>query len=810
MLNTVQEFHFGTKASNLLQLRCQLKSAKVLDILVIYAQEWNEDKFSCLQQVKSKFPVQTVIIRSSAPSEDSSSNSMAGAYTSVLNINTADDCAIIDGIEQVIESYKACPDFQKTKGHNYEILIQPMLSQVICSGVLFTRTLESLAPYYVINYDDTSTRTDSITSGNYIDDKKAYIYRENNDGELNPLFRTLITTAKELEKITKCDYLDIEFAFNNEQELYILQVRPIVCKKVLHLQKIDQQIKINIAHAVEQVEHFFQPHPQLFGQTTMFGQMPDWNPAEIIGPFPKPLASSIYQYIIMNNVWREGRKRLGYYDPRPHSLMIMIFGRPFVDIRASFNSLIPNSLPADISEKLINYYINKLKKYPEYHDKVEFEVVFSCYDFNETKLTSELRQANFSTREIQIIRENLRALTEKIIYEYKDNYELSLNQIKEMASRRSLWLGKGEDIHQLPKIIKSLLDDCITLGTIHFSTMARCAFIGTSFLKSLASMGVLTPQRVDEFLFSIQTVAGDFKNDLIGLQKGQLKLNDFLVKYGHLRPGTYDISSYRYDEKPELYFSEQSLKLADSVPDKSFTLTSSEREAIENRIEASGIHINVDSLLNFIRTSIEQREYIKFEFTKNLSSAMKLMVKYGEYFGFNRNDLSYLHIEDFISHANYLTGRLNAEYLRNCIDRRKVEHDFYSRIYVPDLITSAMDLTVIAIRSSIPNFITSSKVVAPIIRMDENKNKSEPESLKNKIVLLEHADPGYDWVFSYQIAGMITKYGGAASHMAIRCAEFGIPSAIGCGEKYYKQLMQVHTVELNCKEKKIIPYGVSL
>ena len=29
--------------------------------------------------------------------------------------------------------------------------------------------------------------------------------------------------------------------------------------------------------------------------------------------------------------------------------------------------------------------------------------------------------------------------------------------------------------------------------------------------------------------------------------------DDFLLKYGHLRPGTYDILS-RYDKSPELYF----------------------------------------------------------------------------------------------------------------------------------------------------------------------------------------------------------------------------------------------------------------
>ena len=48
----------------------------------------------------------------------------------------------------------------------------------------------------------------------------------------------------------------------------------------------------------------------------------------------------------------------------------------------------------------------------------------------------------------------------------------------------------------------------------------------------------------------------------------------------------------------------------------------------------------------------------------------------------------------------------------------------------------------------------------------------ETNSLRNKIVLIEGADPGFDWIFSQNIAGLITKYGGANSHMAIRSAEF--------------------------------------
>ena len=45
--------------------------------------------------------------------------------------------------------------------------------------------------------------------------------------------------------------------------------------------------------------------------------------------------------------------------------------------------------------------------------------------------------------------------------------------------------------------------------------------------------------------------------------------------------------------------------------------------------------------------------------------------------------------------------------------------------------------------------------------------------------------------------GLITKYSGANSHMAIRCAEFGIPAAIGCGEQRLKHTAK-QRVQIDC------------
>ena len=82
-------------------------------------------------------------------------------------------------------------------------------------------------------------------------------------------------------------------------------------------------------------------------------------------------------------------------------------------------------------------------------------------------------------------------------------------------------------------------------------------------------------------------------------------------------------------------------------------------------------------------------------------------------------------------------------------------------------------------------------------------NSHKKINLKDKIVVIDSADPGYDWIFTKSIAGLITRYGGANSHMAIRCAELNIPAAIGCGEQFFKLLNDTNLLELNCSKKNI-------
>ena len=71
-------------------------------------------------------------------------------------------------------------------------------------------------------------------------------------------------------------------------------------------------------------------------------------------------------------------------------------------------------------------------------------------------------------------------------------------------------------------------------------------------------------------------------------------------------------------------------------------------------------------------------------------------------------------------------------------------------------------------------------------------------------MFIRAADPGYDFLFSKRIGGLVTEFGGANSHMAIRCAELGIPAVIGVGSQNYTEWSRYKRMTIDCLKKQII------
>ena len=137
--------------------------------------------------------------------------------------------------------------------------------------------------------------------------------------------------------------------------------------------------------------------------------MSDWNPAEMIGLKPKPLALSLYKELITDSVWAESRKSYGYRDVSSNQLMTT-FLNSFIDLRVDFNSWIPSKLSNKVAEKLINFYLRKFKSNINLHDKIEFDILYSCYTFDTKKKLNSLKKHNFSQKEVREISESLKKI----------------------------------------------------------------------------------------------------------------------------------------------------------------------------------------------------------------------------------------------------------------------------------------------------------------------------------------------------------------------------------------------------------------
>ena len=129
----MNKFSFGTKAEvlKILYENCEKLDAKVLKPSFFTVGEWNKDAEMIIQRLSREFyGSRKVIVRSSAKSEDSEKESLAGMYESYICSN--DESSIMKAVGKVIASYG---DYSI----NDQVLVQEAMEEVGCSGVVFSR-----------------------------------------------------------------------------------------------------------------------------------------------------------------------------------------------------------------------------------------------------------------------------------------------------------------------------------------------------------------------------------------------------------------------------------------------------------------------------------------------------------------------------------------------------------------------------------------------------------------------------------------------------------------------------------------------
>ena len=609
---SLSRFIFGTKAQTLERLRPLVTQATILDQIRFTIRDWRNDFNGILDRICTTFPTGLLVVRSSALSEDSWAESQAGKFRSKLEIDTGNRHGICEAIESVIESFS-----ENGNTHDLnEVFVQPYLKDVALSGVLFTREPEG-APYLVVNYDDITQRTDTVTSGQGKNLRTFNVYKYSLPSVVdNPYIAHLINVVSELEELLGYGALDIEFAFDTSEKCYIFQVRVLVGHDE-NFSVTDTDIEEELVELREYVNELMKPSIHLDGDTTILANMPDWNPAEIIGVSPRPLALSLYQYLITNRIWGQARAASGYRDTYPEPLIVSLAGHPYVDTRASFNSFLPATITPALGHKLVNHYLTWLREHREFHDKIEFEVALTCLDFDFNRHQQRLLENGFTQKETEEIRKSLFTLTDNIVSGRIATIENQVKLVEQLTKRREKVLSSEQtSLVSIIRTVDFLLDDCIKFGTLPFSILARYAFIATSFLKSLRVKGVLSPKDIDRVTSLMPSVASEISYDLYMLSNGSLTREGFLKKYGHLRPGTYDITSPSYSEAPELYLG--NLDSVAEVHGQNFILKDStvifkdKLSEISDLIREAGFTFSVSRLQDFICASIPAREKAKF------------------------------------------------------------------------------------------------------------------------------------------------------------------------------------------------------
>lgn len=773
----------GTKAATLVAAGRYVRRAEVPRLVHFSVREWRRRPDVILRRIAAAI-AGTVAVRSSARDEDGCGASRAGHYRTVLDVAN-EPGALALAIERVADPLAG--DLRN------RVLVQAMARDVAVSGVIVTCDPTTGAPYYVVEYDG-SGRTDTVTSG-LVSPTTAVIFRDAPARTVEcPTLRRLLEATREIERWRRDTALEIEFAATLAGDITLLQVRPLPRRTPgVGVRRVARAL----AGAAAVLRACGRPRRRLAGRRTMLAQMSDWNPAELLGAYPSPLASSVFADLVSDDVWQRARATMGYRALPGVPLVHLVAGRCYVDVRASFNSFLPASMSARAANALVDAWLARLSARPELHDKVELEVAQTAVDFAFGRRYRERFGRPLRDDDFAAWSGALRRVTNRAVATERSS---SLARALATAGRMpAATPGRTSDAELLPRALR-LLAICRRAGTVPFAVVARHAFIAEVLLRSAVERHALLPERVDAFRRSLPTITRRIAADLRAVTAGDLPRTVFLRRYGHLRPSSFDVGSLRYDQRPELFANPG---VTAPVGRVRFVPRGAELRALDTLAREAGLAFDGRTLFRYAGMAIVGRERVKYLFSRLLSDALELIARWGDARGLARPDVAFLTLGELRAFAAATAwrrppGASGAAAVHALVARRRAVATEQGVLRLAPLLRDASDLYAPPALPALPTFVTARTVTAaPVVLHGRDRGRE----VAGHIVCIESADPGFDWLFAHPIAGLVTRFGGGNSHMAIRCIEAGVPAALGVGEHLFAILCQAPAVELRCADR---------
>lgn len=470
--------------------------------------------------------------------------------------------------------------------------------------------------------------------------------------------------------------------------------------------------------------HALTPQVAAIAENDMLGDMTDINPRELLGQSPHPANVALFRVMFADDVVEDARAAMGY-APLHTGLLREVGGKPYVSVRAAAYSMRPQGISTAVYDKMVDIYLDILRTDPSLQDKVEFAVFIT----NTEQLPAffakygDRLSANEQT-EITMAFERTQTRLEQQTKVYCAGYAEMLQAYRRAFAGLTADSGEQEIVSVLQQ------------GTRLFVQTARLAF----YKKALCDT-MFGEKAVQNMLVSLGTPSEQLQRDLFKYARGQIGEEDLVQRYGHLRAGQMDmfVPSYGADISKNL-----------DLP-RYRAMTEAEISAAEKAM--SDKHASLERALTAL--SADQQEHVN---NLRVLIAAREQVKH-----------------EFMRAYDLLATRQKARYAAT-------PHAAVPPVLLPAVLTRKTDLACLEVGNAKGTYFGKGRIEAlPVLVTDDNLQALKRGDVEGRILIMDHADPGYDFLLMFNPAAIITRIGGPASHIAIRVNEHGIPACIGCG-----------------------------
>ena len=758
------------KAEALAALAERLPAGTVPPGIAVTRHSFEADSDAAVARVQEALAgVGDLAVRSSALDEDRDGGSTAGRYLSILGVRPATG-SLREAMGLVFASMDGGPGADDDM-----VLVQAMVHPSL-SAVVLTREPKGGGPYFVVAAHE-GTRPDAVTLGEA--SRQLTVLHGHEDEIPEQPLKAVARLARAAVSVSGADLLDLEIIVDEEGEARLVQARQLTRRRVPD----PAELAGSFERARSALRHLSTRVDGVLGDGCALSDMADWNPAEIVGTAPTPLAFSLYRELIGRRAWWQARAAMGYRTV-PVQLLHRLGAHPYVDVRASLTSLIPAELDDPLAERAVAAGLDALAENPTLHTQLEFGLTCSCAGFDGSAVPPLL-----GARLALVDAERLAAAAAR----RTDSLVLARGPLSIQGLERHFRSAAGKPVSadRVPADASSIdlrLRQAVARAGVPFAAAARHAFVAERLLRGLVACEALTPERADFLRSSVNSVATRCARDLGSVRAEQLSMGDFLARFGHLRPGTYDIRSWCYRDL------DPAVLLAGVSPPPgrtSFRASRLELRAITRRCRQLDMGATAEQVLDYIAAAIALREEGKLCLSWHVSELLEAIAAQAEKAGLDREQAALLGLDDFLPGGG-LCGEDAAELVR-IADAR---HRAASALVTPGVVLDESDLLLVRGDPQRPTFVTASRIRGATVKIDAHSRPSACPP--GAIVCAERLDPGFEWLFSQSVAGLIVRYGGPNSHIAVRCHELGIPAVLGCSQAQFEAACAAAEVELDC------------